>query len=553
MEQDGRVELLGEAPGEKDFSRRGFLKGVGLAGAALAVGSLAACDTPADGGNGSDGEAAGDSANNIKWDKEVDVVVVGYGGAGAATAITAHDAGAEVLIIEKLAAGGGNTACSGGGFLCPNDAAQSYTYTQGLFELSHSVMDEEVVRVYVDESMKNVEWFTSLKPDTEVTRYGGAGYAQVPGAESQDKYMMVREDNTIPASVALFGVYTYAVEERGIEVLLETPGKELITDKNGVVIGIRAESQGKEITIKARRSVVLACGGYEYDRDMLRNHVKGDPIYAWGSPGNTGDGVRMAQAVGAALWHMNGVSAGIGIKFDEYEYGFSGGKPGPGWIYVNKKGKRFVDEINIEAHAGLLIADYYDQEALNYPQIPAFCIFDETVRLAGRLGSTANGYCRASGYTWSEDNSEEISKGWIKKGETLEELASKIGVPATALAATVAKWNEDIAAGEDTLFERPISTTSSSGTTVRSAAIEMPPYYAIEQYPCLLNTQGGPKRNAKGQVLNVFDKPIPHLYSAGELGCMWGMIYQGAGNNAESMINGRVSGANVAAETPWDA
>jgi succinate dehydrogenase/fumarate reductase flavoprotein subunit len=539
---------------EDGIGRRDFLKGLAATGAlAASAAALTACSPAAE---GAPQEPAGGIEN---WDREVDVVVVGYGGAGAATAITAHDAGAEVLIIEKMAAPGGNTACSGGGFLCPNDATKSYTYTKGLFDLSRSVMDEEVVRVYVDESMKNITWFTGLKPGTEVSRYGGAGYVQVDGADSQDKYMMVREEgSTTPGSVALFAVYTYAVEERGIEALLETPAKELITDKDGVVIGVRAESQGKEILIKARRGVVLACGGYEYDRDLLRNHVKGDPIYAWGSPGNTGDGVRMAQKVGATLWHMNGVSCGIGIKFDDFEYGFSGAKPGPAWIYVNKKGRRFVDEINIESHAGLLIADYFDQEALNYPQIPAYCIFDESVRLAGRLGSTANGYCRASGYTWSDDNSAEIAKGWIKKGETLEELAEKIGVPAEALVATVAKWNEDITAGEDTLFERPLATGASTqyagqGANVRSAPIVTPPYYCIEQYPCLLNTQGGPKRNAKCQILDAFEEPIPRLYSAGELGCMWGMIYQGAGNNAESMINGRVAGANVAAETAWDA
>jgi succinate dehydrogenase/fumarate reductase flavoprotein subunit len=529
---------------KEQLTRRNFLRGAGIAGAALTVGSLSACSS-------APVAAKDEPADTMKWDIETDVLVVGYGGAGAATAITAHDAGAEVLIIEKMSEGGGNTAISGGGFLCPNDATKSATYTKGLFDLSHSYMDEEVVRVYIDESMKNKAWFEGLKPGTEITRYGGAGYTQVPGAESQDKYMVKTEQGTT-ASAAMFGVYTYAVEERGIEVMLETPAKELICDKDGVVIGLYATSQGKEIAIKARRGVVLATGGYEYDREMLQNYVKGDPVYAWGSTGNTGDGIRIAQKVGAGLWHMNGVSAGIGIKLSEYEMAFSAGRPGPGYIYVNKKGKRFVDEINIESHAGLLIADYYDQEALNYPQIPAYMIIDDTVRAAGALGSTANGYARKSGYTWSKDNAAEIEKGWVKKGETIAELAGKIGVDPAALEKTIAKWNEDVKAGEDTLFERPITTEGANGTTVRSAPIETAPFYSVELYPCLLNTQGGPRRNAKCQVLDAFDKPIPRLYSAGELGCMWGMIYQGAGNNAESMINGRVAGANVAAEAAWE-
>jgi succinate dehydrogenase/fumarate reductase flavoprotein subunit len=538
---------------ESGIGRRDFLKGIAATGAlAASAAALTACSPAAEG-------APSEPAGGIEsWDREVDVVVIGYGGAGAATAITAHDAGAEVLIIEKMAEGGGNTAVSGGGFLCPNNADQSLTYTKGLFELAHSFMDEEVVRAYVSESVKNIEWLSSLKPGTVIERYGGAGYMEVPGAESQDKYWITERPEGVSASAALFGVYTYAVEERGIEVLLETPGKALITDKDGAVIGVRAENQGKEILIKARRGVVLSTGGYEYDREMLQNFVKGDPVYAQGGTGNTGDGVRMAQKVGAGLWHMNGVSCGIGVKFDEFECAFSAAKPAPNWIYVNKKGKRFIDEINIESHAGLLIMDYFDQEALYYTQLPALMIFDETVRLAGPVGNAGMGAASKTGYKWSRDNSDEISKGWIKKGETLAELATAIGVDPATLEATVAKWNEDMAAGEDTLFERPIATGASTqyagqGAAVRSAPVETPPYYAIEHYPCLLNTQGGPRRNAKCQILDAFGTPIPRLYSAGELGCMWGMIYQGAGNNAESMINGRAAGVNVAAETAWDA
>jgi succinate dehydrogenase/fumarate reductase flavoprotein subunit len=130
-------------------------------------------------------------------------------------------------------------------------------------------------------------------------------------------------------------------------------------------------------------------------------------------------------------------------------------------------------------------------------------------------------------------------------------------VPAI-LEETVGRWNEDVKSNSDTLYNRPIRSPGKKRPEykdfvahVLSAAIEQPPFYGIELYPCLLNTQGGPRRNEAAQVLDSFGRPIPRLYSAGELGSMWGMIYQGAGNIAECLVFGRIAGRNVAGERPW--
>ena len=528
-----------------DISRRNFIKGAAAAGTAVGAAAFA-------------GSASAQSAapDDIAWDKEADVVVIGFGGAGAASAISAHDAGAEVLVLEKSGVGGGNTAVSGGGVLCPTNSEDAYKYIMGLFDISHSDCDESLVRVFSDKSVECVDWLCGLKPGTEMTVYGGAGFKQVEGSDSQQKYGVVSDatdqtTGTGHTGADLFAVYQHAVDERGIEVMCSTPAKRLLTNSAGEVIGCVATTEdGADINVKARKAVILTTGGYEYDQEMLQNNVKGYPIYALGHPGNTGDGVRMAVAVGAGLWHMNGCSCPIGFHTDEFENSFMFGTLAPSMIWVNKLGKRFVNEKGVETHAGLLAVDHFDGHTLDYNEIPSYRIFDENARQAGKLVKSP---------AWSSDNSEEVDKGWMAQADTIAELAEKIGVDADTLTATVDKWNADITAGEDTLFARPIENVKNTQYLAQdndqksSAPLDTPPFYAIVQYPTLLNTQGGPRRNADAQVLDAFGEPIPRLYSSGELGSLWGLIYQGAGNNAEALVFGRIAGANAAALENWDA
>jgi succinate dehydrogenase/fumarate reductase flavoprotein subunit len=534
----------------KEVNRRDFIKGAVVGAGAVATMGL--------------GSVVNAEAKTIvpkKWNKEADVVVLGYGGAGACAAIEAHNAGAKVLILEKMKQGGGNTRVSGGGILCPTNTEDAYTYITGLYKFSNSDMDEELVRFYAKESVKNVEWIKTLKEGTDLMIYGGAGYRKVPGAKSMNKYQVKGAGKGLQGSSQnLWQVFAYAVEEkRKIPVMLETPAQRLVTNSSGEVIGVIAESKGKEIAIRAKRSVVLTTGGYEYNTKDLQNCVKGYPIYALGCPGNTGDGIRMAQKVGAGLWHMNGVSCPLGIKTPDFEAAFAAIIGTSRHILVDKHGNRFVDEKSVETHAGLLAVDHFDTHALEYPRIPCYVIFDETARKAGPITALPGMGYAGQQYKWSKENSAEVQKGWILKGDTLAELAGKIKTMNNgALEKTVAKWNEDMAKGTDTVFHRPIRSGDPSSpaykelaTALWSAPIDVPPFYAIELYPALLNTQGGPRRNTNAQVLDAFGKPIPRLYSAGELGSMWGIIYQGAGNIGECIVVGRVAGKNAAAEKPW--
>ena len=206
--------------------------------------------------------------------------------------------------------------------------------------------------------------------------------------------------------------------------------------------------------------------------------------------------------------------------------------------------------MGVETHAGLLAVDHFDGQTLDYNEIPSWRVFDETARQVGKVVKSP---------AWSDDNSEEVDKGWMVQADTIAELAEKMGVDADTLTTTVNKWNSDIEAGEDTLFGRPIENVKNTAYLAQdndqksSAPLDTPPFYAVKQYPTLLNTQGGPRRNDQAQVLDVFGNPIARLYSAGELGSLWGLIYQGAGNNAESLVFGRIAGANAAALDSWDA
>ena len=106
-----------------------------------------------------------------------------------------------------------------------------------------------------------------------------------------------------------------------------------------------------------------------------RNYLKGYPIFASGNPGNRGDGIRMAQKVGADLWHMNAVSYGLGIKVAEFAAGFQAVIEAPEHIFVDRHGRRFMNERGMEAHSGLLAVDHYDNQTLTYPRIPLLSDF----------------------------------------------------------------------------------------------------------------------------------------------------------------------------------
>lgn len=477
------------------------------------------------------------------WNEEADVVVIGYGGAGAAAAITAHDAGVKVILLEKLDKPGGNTRYAGGTLREYLNTKKAVKYFKAIFDQTVSL---EMAQAFVEESARNPDWIIQLGGElnrASAGRFPPAPHViwpHLPGSDGIGGRFLVK-GSSVTGGVNLFALLSQSVEKRGIIILLSTTGRQLITDKNKEVIGVLADSPKGELRIKAKRAVVLTCGGFEYDREMQLNYL-GIQFYAQGCLGNTGDGIKMAQEAGADLWHMSGVSCGIGYKFPEYDMPIAIGIREPQYIYVDQTGNRFIDETGVDVHAMAFEFSHLDHKTLTHPRIPAYIIFDENVRQSGPLIGGCPG-AMADYYQWSEDNRAEIQRGWIKTALTIRELAPQIGLSAEKLQETVSKYNLSCAGGYDPDFGRRQETLS---------PIAKPPFYGIAVWPCLLNTQGGPKRNARAQVLDIYGEPVKRLYSAGELGSIFNVIYPGAGNISECLAFGRIAGKNAAKETPRD-
>jgi len=490
-----------------------------------------------------------------KWDYETDVLVVGYGAAGANAAIAAHDAGARALIIEKLGFPGGNSGVCAGTMLIPETLEEAVRYYRAL---SFGTVDEEMIRAFAEEMVGIPRLLTGLGLEFKVQRTEPANFPSFLTGQ-------VKRIKVNPTGADGFRFLQNLVQGRKVEVLMDTPATALIQDpQTRAVIGVKARRKGKEITLLARRGVILACGGYEYNRGMLADfHFPGatDYIFPWGTPGNTGDGIKLAAEAGAALWHMAAIEWGaFCARKPSRKFGTAVGTglgramPEGSFVFVNRYGKRFMPENTSLIHrkAPLEIL-FFDHERAEYRNLPAFMVFDEAYRRKGPVASRREHFQEMWGgpvgypsihkiYEWSTDNQTEIDQGWVFQAGTLADLAKKIGVDAPALEGTVRNFNGACREGRDPQVGR-------LGKSL--APLETPPYYAVELALTLVNTQGGPKHNKDCQVLDFGDRPIPRLYAAGELGSFFGFLYQGGSNYPEAWAFGQIAGRKAAAETPW--
>lgn len=486
----------------------------------------------------------------MKWNRETDVVVVGDGSAGGMAAITAHDAGASVLILEKMAEGGGTSRSSGGRIriiLDPEKAVDLF------YRVCEGTTPRDLIETYVYEGLEIPKWISELGGEMEenvpkLESWPAVLEPKIPGVESVShkrirvKGPVVYKDGVGGGGANLITLLVKNVTEREIEVLLETPATRLITNNDNEVIGVEAENQGRTLRIKAKRGVILTCGGFVANREMLLNYIGQAYYHPYCNPGNTGDGVRMVMEIGADLWHMSAIVAGFGYKVQDYDYPIPHRMPHPGYLYVEQNGKRFMNETNVDSHLMWTQVYYWDVTTMSYPRVPSFVIFDEDTFRAGKVGTTVRGKI-GDVYQWSEDNQPELERGWIIQAKTIEDLAKKLDIRPDILQETVSKYNMFCMVGYDPEFNRSLQTL---GPVVR------PPFYGAKIFPCALNTQGGARRNARAQVLNVRGKPIPRLYSAGEFGSLFHRFYIGAGNVRECIVFGRIAGRNAAAETPWE-
>ncbi len=499
---------------------------------------------------------------NGRWDKSTEVVVVGYGLAGAVAAISAHDLGASVMILEKQSADS-HCSCSSmsrGLFLSPSDVERATEYMVALCQVDEpetNWTDLETIQAWAKYSVQNKGWVENLGGKVKFFAKGGE-LPQFPGSDSMEAWQYQG------AGRRLMQFMYDQVKSRKIDVCYQTPAQRLLTDETGCVIGVKAtdicSGQPKEVNIMASRAVILCSGGFEENEAMKLQYLRVYPIYFAGNIGNTGDGIRMAQEVGAELWHMNCAAARLVAKFPDFPIAFfidySGGgksawkqdqvltterKSPAGFIFVDKYGQRYMNE-DINPHAASYELTPFDSHKLEYPRVPSYHIFDRRRIERSPLGQTTSG---ASGpkqlYKWSRDNSVELQKGWITQGETVAELAARIGVAPENLENTVRLWNRQCEVGQDSNFNR---------NPLELVPLDRPPFYALKLFPGGSNTQGGPRRNSRAQVVTPFGTPIPGLYVAGECGSVYGLLYPASGGNlGECIAFGRIAAENAMRES----
>lgn len=513
---------------------------------------------------------------------EADLIVLGLGVAGGCTAIEAADLGAKVIIVEKQPEHShvSNTRMSGGGFHSPDpagdfDALKAYAKAMfsgdnvpGKFEGDQSEFADELAELWARHCPQNVDFMKSLDPDFRAVPSAGAAFPNFPGAQASGYACMratytgkfdedaltgrtrIEAKTAKQSGEAFHACMMNGIQTRKIPVHYGVAADELVVDDQGVVVGVKAKRGDTTVVYRARRAVVIATGGFEYNVRMRKAFLDGPAKDGWafyGSPANTGDGIRMAMKVGAALSKVNSVAARVICAVPERRLGLrigmnTSGVGKPNEIVVDNFGNRYASERRITKDPSRYHfykeALHFDAMTLTYPRIPSWMIFDSVMMKRGPVVSVAA--AAYNGLDWGEDNQAALRQGWILMGETLEQLAERIRshpdnktrMDAAVLARAVEDWNRACAAQRDPQFEREPGTMG---------PVSEPPFYAIPLYPGGPNTKGGLRADPRRRVLDWDDEPIPHLYAVGEICSVFQFVYQGGGNLAEGITFGRIA------------
>jgi succinate dehydrogenase/fumarate reductase flavoprotein subunit len=486
-----------------------------------------------------DGDAAG-----MTLPESVDVLVVGFGVAGASAAIAAHDAGATVAVVEKTPAGGGNCLYSGG-FLFD---VEEPVAVEHLDALCFGKTDRAVLRAFADGLHGIPGWLDSLggrADPVDPTAFGGMlpSWPGFPGAGHVSYRQFVAPEGSRPGP-ALWHTLARAVADRGIPVAGSSPVVELLVE-DGAVCGavietgtggaVTAGDYGRALTAGGSRArvraaaVVLASGGFEYDAELCDTYLP-LPVVPVGHSGNTGDTVRLAAAAGASLWHMSAFFGWFSFRHPDFAAAFTLDVHAPSFLYVDGDGRRFADETGWEVHDKVRSATTYLPRRPNRPRLPGWIVFDEAARLAGPLHGIVG---TPNDYGWSVDNAAELAAGWIAAGDTPAELAAATRLDADVLSDTLTRYAASVAAGRDDEFGRAPATL---------AALE-PPLYAIQMWAGLATASGGPRRDVGARVTGAGGAPIPGLFAAGGAGSIWGHLTEHGGGLSDAIVFGRIAGA----------
>ncbi|WEV39883.1 FAD-binding protein [Lactobacillus sp. ESL0681] len=474
---------------------------------------------------------------NTYYDASYDVVVLGFGGAGATAARFAADDGAKVLLVDSAPEGheGGNTRYAAELVGYSSSEADYRKYYEGLAQ--HFELDSEVETTVVHGITHMKEYFKKYlgvdQPVSYKTILGlpddaiDADHPDLPGAKSYD--MITLKPGIFNAS--LWNVLRQNVIDRSdnIDVWYSSPVEHLLQTPNGKVVGAQIERDHVLLNIYAKNGVVLATGGIENNPEKIQDYIGSYKLIPLGTLYNQGKGIDLAHEAGADMWHMSMYAAGgMQQSFAFYEPGmkrapFYMGNPVfyTGSIFtVGDDGTRYFKE-DQAAREGYVENHGSWYKPLN--PIKPYFVFDQKQ------------YDKISELKDFPDNKALNS---VIKADTVAELADKMGVTAEKLQTTIDEFNFFAQKGTDYAFHRAPETLTEFSATG--------PYYATPLVQTIGWSEAGPRRNARAEILDPDHQPIPHLYGAGELGSNMANLYQGGSDLADCLIFGKIAGQNAA-------
>lgn len=505
---------------KNSLSRRNFLKGAAVTGAAVAGASLlTSCKSEPE-------SAAG---LPTEWDEEVDVVVIGSGFAALSAAIEAHNDGANVKILEKMPAPGGNSTINGGAVSFVNSPLQKDAGIEDSPELMYQDMLKaglylnypEQARMVAENCGEAVQWsidYLGVEYTDTLVQFGGHSVQRSYSTKQGTGYGIIQK--------ALA-----KVEELGIELSLDSKVTSLFKNEDGRIVGVEYEDQETvEIkTVKALKAVVLGSGGFGQDLQFRQSQ---DPrlteeIDCTNHSGATAEMLKSSLRIGALPVQLSQIQLGPWASPDEKGFGlvpwFSVPAGSPWGIIVDPEtGQRFVNELTDRKRKADAIL------GVGHPTI---------------------NICDAVGFgrippSW--DVSPAVEKDIIFKADTLEEIAEHFDMPVDALLETVANYNTYVADGVDPEFEKPIPATAEPLVNA--------PFYAARLWPKVHHCMGGIATNTNAQVLDLDGTVIPGLYAAGEVaGGIHGATRLGSVSTADCLVFGRIAGKNAAQEAVQEA
>lgn len=538
-------------------TRRQFIKTamVGSVVAGMAAGSnVFAAETP------SNDTVA--SINEIVWDEEFDVLVVGGGAAGLSAAVTvATEGGDSVLLLEKGASnlGAGNSIFSSGIILSTDDADSMFEYLKEL-RGGYTGTPDAVLRAFADELAQQRSWLTSLGASEElaVDASGPAEWSELEHSFATQYITFNKKDPNGITHVCMFLDKVLNDHADTVTRLYEAPLTALVQDpQTKRVVGGTYAYEGRTIYVKANKGVVMCCGGFENDPIMKQDYLSFPISHPAAGVCNTGDGHRICAKLGADMWHMNSYAGSWNnaIKLDGSEMAMYRTLKKNQGISVGINGRRYYMDwdgttmfgewtgTDMSLNYGCRHGHYNfggDWTNLAQPETSWFVFDSNGLAKSAYLGSYAatNTMFTQTEVTEAEFTVDPAADGYGYSSDTIEGLAEQMGVPVEEFVGTVERWNTAVANGDDEQFHRPTDTL---------IPIDTPPFYAVKCCPEVLNTDGGPRRDEFARILDIDGDPIPGLFSAGEFGSVWCDKYQGAGNIGECLAFGRIAARSAMA------